>query len=109
MVLLELNSGEAQKSGYRSVDDMFRAVERLLGYPGLALRGLMTVAPWTDDAGAVRSAFQRLAKAQTTLKQAFPELDVSVLSMGMSGDYTIAIEEGSTLVRIGTAIFGERH
>lgn len=108
MILLELNAGEEQKSGYRSADALLAAAERTARYPGLCLRGLMTLAPLSSDVDAVRQAFRRLARAQARLKTAFPQMDCSELSMGMSGDFEIAIEEGATLVRIGTAIFGGR-
>lgn len=108
MILLELNSGEAQKGGYRDENALFNAAERVLRHKGLVLRGLMTVAPLSDDEKTVRTAFRRLAGAQKRLSAEYPGCDFSTLSMGMSGDYRIAIEEGSTLVRIGTAIFGER-
>ncbi|GHT73362.1 YggS family pyridoxal phosphate enzyme [Spirochaetia bacterium] len=107
-VLLELNAGEASKSGYRSEDDLFRGAEKLLARPTLVPRGLMIMAPYTDDAALIRRAFRSLVQVQGKLETRFPEADWSCLSMGMSGDFEIAIEEGSTLVRIGTAIFGER-
>jgi pyridoxal phosphate enzyme (YggS family) len=107
-VLFELNAGEASKSGYPDEDSLFRAAETALAFPSLVIRGLMTMAPFTDDTAAVRRAFRSLARARDRLQSRFPECDWSCLSMGMSGDYEIAIEEGSTLVRIGTAVFGER-
>jgi pyridoxal phosphate enzyme (YggS family) len=107
-ILLELNSGEASKAGYPDRDALFRAAEKALAYPGLSLRGLMTMAPNTEDTGIIRGAFRNLAAAQDALEKRFPQNDWAVLSMGMSGDFEIAIEEGSTLVRIGTALFGER-
>jgi pyridoxal phosphate enzyme (YggS family) len=109
--LLELNAGEASKSGYRDADSLYRGAEKLLAAPALIPRGLMIIAPLShgDAAGtAARTAFRALARAQQELYRRFPEADWSCLSMGMSGDYETAIEEGSTLVRIGTAIFGER-
>ncbi|MDR2071259.1 MAG: YggS family pyridoxal phosphate-dependent enzyme [Treponema sp.] len=107
-ILFELNSGEASKSGYPDEDSLFRAAETALAFPSLRIRGLMTMAPFTDDTALIRRAFRSLAKARDRLQAGFPECDWSCLSMGMSGDYETAIEEGSTLVRIGTAIFGER-
>lgn len=107
-ILFELNAGEASKSGYPDEDSLFRAAEKALAFPSLAIRGLMTMAPLTDDRNAIRRAFRSLARVRDRLQSRFPECGWSCLSMGMSGDYEIAIEEGSTLVRIGTAIFGER-
>jgi pyridoxal phosphate enzyme (YggS family) len=107
-ILFELNSGEASKSGYPGEDALFRAAETALAFPSLRIRGLMTMAPFTDDRALIRRAFRSLAKARDRLQARFPECGWSCLSMGMSGDYETAIEEGSTLIRIGTAIFGER-
>jgi pyridoxal phosphate enzyme (YggS family) len=107
-VFLELNAGEESKSGYDGEDSLLRGAEKLLATPGLAARGLMIMAPLTGDSDAVRRAFRSLAALQGGLQERFPEGDWSCLSMGMSGDFEIAIEEGSTLLRIGTAIFGER-
>jgi pyridoxal phosphate enzyme (YggS family) len=107
-VLLELNSGEVQKAGFRSEPELFEAMEKIALYRGLNVCGLMTIAPNTEDKKIVRKAFRRLAIIRQKIAKDFPQYDFSILSMGMSGDYTIAIEEGSTLIRVGTAIFGER-
>jgi PLP dependent protein len=107
-VLLELNtSGEESKSGFRSRDELLAALEAISRLAHLRVRGLMTVGPLTENQGQVRSAF-------ASLRTLFEELrsrglsGFDTLSMGMSGDFEIAIEEGSTLVRIGTALFGKR-
>lgn len=108
-ILLEVNtSAEESKSGYRSGEGLFADLDRLSELTSLRLRGLMTIAPFTSEAAPVRRAFAELRAlfervAQRTGSDAF-----DTLSMGMSGDFVAAIEEGSTLVRIGTAIFGER-
>jgi pyridoxal phosphate enzyme (YggS family) len=107
-VLLELNAGEESKSGFKGTDALCAAAETALGFSGLRLAGLMTMAPYTDNDKRIRVAFRNLKAAQQNLMRRFPECDWSTLSMGMSGDFITAIEEGSTLVRIGTAIFGER-
>jgi pyridoxal phosphate enzyme (YggS family) len=107
-ILLELNSGEASKSGYPDEESLFRAVEKILSFSGLEIRGLMTMAPFTGEDSRIREAFRALVRARDHLAVRFPQCDWSCLSMGMSGDYEIAIEEGSTLLRIGTALFGER-
>jgi pyridoxal phosphate enzyme (YggS family) len=109
MILLELHTGEDSKTGYPDAERLCRAAERALSYPGLLLRGLMTMAPYTEDQKRVRAAFRSLVAAKNRLESRFSGVDWSCLSMGMSGDFEIAIEEGSTLVRIGSAIFGERH
>jgi pyridoxal phosphate enzyme (YggS family) len=111
-VLLEMHTGEESKSGYKEgsvseEDALSRAVELVLLFPCLKLSGLMTMAPFTQDEKAIRQSFRKLVAARNRLERCFPQADFSCLSMGMSNDFEIAIEEGSTLVRIGTAIFGE--
>jgi pyridoxal phosphate enzyme (YggS family) len=107
-VLFELNAGEESKSGFKGEDALCAGVEAALGFGGLLPSGLMTMAPFTGEEKPIREAFRGLVKAQTRLRRTFPGCSWDCLSMGMSGDFKIAIEEGSTLVRIGTAIFGER-
>jgi pyridoxal phosphate enzyme (YggS family) len=107
-VLLEMHTGEESKSGYPDLDALCRATELILSFPGLVLSGLMTMAPFTEDIQAIRRSFKTLVSARERLSARFPEIRLSCLSMGMSNDFEIAVEEGSTLVRIGTAIFGER-
>jgi pyridoxal phosphate enzyme (YggS family) len=115
--LLEVNiSGEASKSGLAAsgweVNAAVRAallddVRAVCALPGLSVRGLMTMAPLTDDPETTRPVFAGLARLKAWLEG---EVGVSLpeLSMGMTDDFPIAIEEGATLVRIGRAIFGER-
>ncbi len=107
-VLFEYHTGEDSKSGYLSEDSLFESIDMLRDLKYLRCRGLMTMAPFTDDADTVRKSFRSLANLRERCATRYPSLDFSELSMGMSSDYRIAIEEGSTMVRIGTAIFGER-
>jgi pyridoxal phosphate enzyme (YggS family) len=117
-VLLELRTGEDSKSGFESPEAMFRAVELILACPTLRIRGLMTLAPNTGEEAPVRAAFRKLAMARQELERRFPNnagagprgdrQSFACLSMGMSVDFETAIEEGSTMLRIGSAIFGER-
>jgi pyridoxal phosphate enzyme (YggS family) len=106
-VLLQVNiAGESTKFGCAA--DAARALaEKINGRPRLALRGLMALAPYSPDAEKSRPHFVELRKLRDQL-QAETGLHLPVLSMGMSGDFAAAIEEGSTCVRIGTALFGER-
>jgi pyridoxal phosphate enzyme (YggS family) len=107
-VLLEFRTGEDSKSGFTGFDDIFRAAELALSCASLSVRGLMTIAPNTGDEGMLRTAFRTLAKVRHELEKRFPREDCwRCLSMGMSGDYAIAVEEGSTLLRIGSSIFGD--
>lgn len=115
-VLLECNvSGEASKAGYAlsgwegdaSVREAFFAeVGALLTFPGLRLEGLMTMAPLTEVPETVRPVFASLRALRDALRERFPTLPWLQLSMGMTDDFEVAIEEGATLVRIGRAIFG---
>ena len=106
-VLLEMHTGEESKSGFPDEDSLFRAAELVLSFPVLKLSGLMTMAPFTQDQNLIRRSFRKLLSAKEKLERRFPEADFSCLSMGMSDDFEIAVEEGSTLVRIGTTIFGD--
>jgi len=108
-ILVEVNLGvEASKSGVNETE-LEPLLRQLATLPHLAVRGLMTIPPWLDDPEAVRPYFRRLyelARQVDTL--ALPGVTMHELSMGMSHDFAVAIEEGATLVRIGTAIFGQR-
>lgn len=102
-VLLEVNvSGEASKSGF-SPEQAREALEPILGLPGLDLQGVMTMAP-AHDQHAARATFSGLRDLRDTLR-ADSGLPLDVLSCGMSDDYGIAVEEGSTLVRLGRIVF----
>ena len=107
MVMLEYHTGEETKAGFPDLDSLFHAAERIFSFPGLRPMGLMTMAPYTDDEALIRSSFRKLFSAREELDKRFPG-KWSCLSMGMTGDFELAIEEGSTLIRIGTALFGER-
>lgn len=109
-VVVEIKlSDETAKTGLHPAGGELRELlDRLPDLPHLKLRGLMTIAPLTQDDAVTRACFQSLHRLQDALASAYPHLDFSELSMGMSGDFEIAIEEGSTCVRIGTALFGPR-
>ena len=117
-VLLECNvSGEASKYGYRVAgwerDADLRAALRadvaaVAALPGLRIEGLMTMAPLSEDLSVARATFSSLRALRDDLQEQFPSLDLHQLSMGMTDDFEVAIEEGATLVRIGRAIFGSR-
>lgn len=117
-VLLECNvSGEESKYGFRADrwerDEAQRrmlltACAEILALPGLRLEGLMTMAPVADDAESVRPVFAGLRALRDELAERYPAGDWSVLSMGMTDDFEVAVEEGATMVRIGRALFGSR-
>ncbi len=108
-VLLEVNlGGEISKFGAREAEiiDLARHVSRL---PSLELRGLMTIPPFSEDPQRSRPYFRRLRElAGAIVSAGLPQASMRELSMGMSHDFEVAIEEGATMVRVGTAIFGKR-
>jgi len=113
-VLLEFNvGGEQSKSGWNmtdvtKLDALMPELETLLALPHLQVRGLMTMPPLGENPESARMYFQKLALLRNILAKRFPQADWSALSMGTSSDYETAIQEGATMVRIGTAIIGAR-
>ena len=107
-ILLEVNvAKEESKSGF-SLEELEAVVTELAKLPHVLVCGLMTVAPFTEDAEENRPVFRALREALLSLQKKFPALPLTELSMGMSGDYEVAVEEGATIVRVGSFIFGER-
>jgi pyridoxal phosphate enzyme (YggS family) len=108
-ILLEVNtSGETAKSGVRP-DQTLEAAKKIAALPGLQLKGLMTVGPLTEDVQKQREAFKKLKELFDSVRaQSWSGNSFATISMGMSGDFEMAIEEGSTLVRVGSALFGSR-
>lgn len=108
-VLVQVNtSGEASKSGI-DPDGTAALLDDLAQLPGIRVDGLMTIGPLTDDPLAIRAAFRRLREELERARAAArPRAPLRHLSMGMSSDFAIAIDEGATLLRIGSAIFGPR-
>jgi pyridoxal phosphate enzyme (YggS family) len=107
-VLAQVNtSGEASKSGF-SPTEVMGALERLTGLPSLRVEGLMTMAPLTEDERIVRKTFRDLKALHEEARAGVPTYRGVELSMGMSNDFELAVEEGSTIVRVGTALLGER-
>jgi PLP dependent protein len=109
-ILLEIRlSSEETRAGLDpSSGELQALLERLPHLENIAMRGLMAVAPFDQNPDTARACFRTLRQMRDTLAQQHPRLDFRELSIGMSGDFEIAIEEGSTLVRIGTALFGSR-
>lgn len=108
LVLLDFNiSGEESKHGLKA-EEMEAAVELAKMLPHLRVVGLMCMAPNYEDVEMTRPVFHKAHEMWENLKTYFPDGQISILSMGMTHDFEIAIEEGATMVRIGTAIFGER-
>lgn len=109
-VLIEVNAaGEDTKFGV-SIEETEPLVREIAKFPNVRIRGLMTIAPFVDDPEENRAVFRAMKQLLLDIKsQKIDNVDMSVLSMGMTNDYEVAIEEGATMVRVGTAIFGERN
>jgi pyridoxal phosphate enzyme (YggS family) len=108
-ILVQVNiSGEATKSGTTEAEAL-ELVRAIAGLPNIKVRGLMTMPPFFDDPEAARPFFAELKRlAQQIDRERIPGVAMTELSMGMSGDFEAAIQEGATLVRVGTSIFGAR-
>lgn len=108
-VLMEINIGNEESKGGIDINEAETLARQIAGLPNLKLNGLMCIAPFVDDAEENREHFRRMREKRDELAAlAIPGTDIRELSMGMTGDFEVAIEEGATLVRVGTAIFGER-
>lgn len=115
---LEVNlSGEESKSGlpaYRWEEDatqranLRKVIESIHQLPGIELQGLMTMAPWHVAEGVIRRVFRQTRLLSEWLQEQFPQVTLTQLSMGMTDDFELAIEEGATHIRVGRALFGER-
>lgn len=110
-ILFEIHTGEESKSGYSSEKELRESLEECIKgtFPHIVPQGFMTMAPFTEDETLIRKSFITLRELSEKLRNDYTGLSLNELSMGMSGDFEIAIEEGSTLVRVGTAIFGQRN
>jgi len=108
-ILIEVNtSGEASKHGFEP-EETVAVFGRIVRLPALSVRGLMTIGPWMDDETIVASAFGTLRKLKEEIERsASDDLVLEHLSMGMSDDFELAIREGSTMVRLGRVLFGDR-
>jgi pyridoxal phosphate enzyme (YggS family) len=107
-VLIEINSsGEHTKSGVEP-SNLFKLVDELIPLTHIRIRGLMTIGPFTDNQDLIRNSFSMTRKKYVEIAERYKALDIDTLSMGMSADYALAIEEGSNMVRLGTVLFGAR-
>ena len=113
-VLLEVNlSGEESKSGWAAWDEdqwekLVEPFAQIAELPNLRIKGLMSMPPLFDDPEATRPLYQRLGRLQAFLRMEMPAVDWHELSIGTSFDYPVAIEEGATMIRVGTVLFGPR-
>lgn len=108
-VLVEVNiAGESSKSGV-TAEELPELIRRVASLANLSVRGLMTMPPWFSDPEDARPFFRKLRSLRDRIeKEGIPGVGMEELSMGMSNDYVVAVEEGATIVRVGRAIFGER-
>ncbi len=109
-ILLEVNVAEEESKFGLSVEEVPEIYNEIKNLPGIEVVGLMTVAPYTSDSEENRPVFQKLRQVLVDIKSKNKDnMNMIELSMGMSGDYLVAIEEGATFVRVGTGIFGARN
>ena len=109
-ILVEVNVAEEKSKFGMKMEEVIPFVEKVSAFPHVRVRGLMTIAPFVEDPEENRSIFADLHKLYIDIKKKNHDNDtVSVLSMGMTNDYEVAIEEGATMVRVGTGIFGARN
>lgn len=108
-IYLEINiSDDPNKTGYRVDETLLSDIEEILELNSVRVKGLMAIGAHVEDRAEIKNSFQRLQKLNDDLKERFQAYIGTELSMGMSGDYIEAIESGSTMVRVGSAIFGSR-
>ena len=109
-ILIEVNVAEEESKFGISLEEVEDIVKEISKYPHIRIEGLMTIAPYTDNPEENRQVFANLHKVYVDIKHKnIDNVNMNVLSMGMTGDYEVAIEEGSTMVRVGTGIFGMRN
>lgn len=109
-ILVEVNIAEEESKFGISAEDAVQLVEQISALENIRIQGLMTIAPYVVDAEENRLYFRRIKQLSVDIRNKnIDNVSMKILSMGMTGDYEVAIEEGATLVRVGTGIFGERN
>ncbi len=109
-ILIEVNVAEEDSKFGLKVEEVLPVVETIAAFPHVHIKGLMTIAPYVENPEENRDVFARLRKISVDIaKKNIDNVSVEILSMGMTNDYEVAIEEGATMVRVGTGIFGERN
>lgn len=107
--LIQVNVAEEKSKFGLTLEEVFPFIEKILEFENINIKGLMTIAPYTEDEKLLRDVFKKMYNLKEDIERRnYKNLDMKYLSMGMSNDYKIAIEEGSNMVRIGSAIFGNR-
>ena len=108
-ILIEVNVAEEDSKFGITCEETLELVRQIAALPNLEIKGLMTIAPYVEDPEENRPVFQRLKQLSVDIaSKNIDNVSMNALSMGMTGDYQVAVEEGATLVRVGTGIFGER-
>ena len=109
-ILIEVNVAEEDTKFGLKVEEVIPFIEEISRFPHIKIKGLMTIAPYVENPEENRSVFATLRKLSVDIaKKNIDNVNVEILSMGMTNDYQIAIEEGATMIRVGTGIFGERN
>lgn len=109
-VLIEVNVAQEESKFGITTDETLALIREVAALPHVHIKGLMTIAPFVDDPEENRPVFRSLYElSKTVAKEQIPDVSMEILSMGMTNDYMVAIEEGATMVRVGTGIFGERN
>ena len=108
-ILIEVNVAQEESKFGLKTDEVLALVESVAKLPHINIKGLMTIAPYVEDPEENRGIFRQLKKLSVDIEaKNINNVNMSVLSMGMTGDYQVAVQEGTTMVRVGTGIFGER-
>lgn len=109
-VLLEVNVAQEESKFGLKMNEVLPLIETIADFPHIKVQGLMTIAPYVENAEDNRDFFRQLKKLSVDIEaKNINNVSMSVLSMGMTGDYQVAVQEGATMVRVGTGIFGERN
>lgn len=109
-ILLEVNVAQEESKFGLKMDEVLPLIEAVADFPHIKVQGLMTIAPYVENAEDNRGFFRQLKKLSVDIEaKNINNVSMSVLSMGMTGDYQVAVQEGATMVRVGTGIFGERN
>lgn len=109
-VLIEVNIAEEESKFGIAAEDTIELIRQVAELKGVKVKGLMTIAPYAEDPEENRHYFRQIKQLSVDIDgKNIDNVDMSILSMGMTGDYTVAIDEGATMVRVGTGIFGERN
>lgn len=109
-ILIEVNVAQEESKFGLKMEEVIPFIEQIASFPHIRIRGLMTIAPFVENSEENRRIFQNLQKLSVDItSKNIDNVNVSILSMGMTNDYEVAVEEGATMVRVGTAIFGVRN